>query len=106
MLDGTDGTVRVYVPEFWGKSEIDGNKRRVWISNTDLGGWTYIPAMVIDAYKCTVDTTVAGTPKAVSVINISAAFRGGNNKIDYDTYLSTDVFRTDLGKPRTNITRA
>ena len=106
VLDGTDGTVRVYVPEFWGKSEIDGNKRRVWISTTDLGGWTHIPAMVIDAYKCTVNTTVAGTPKAVSVINTSAAFRGGNNRTDYDTYLTTDVFRTDLGKPRTNITRA
>ena len=106
VLDGTDGTVRVYVPEFWGKSEIDGNKRRVWISTTDLGGWTHIPAMVIDAYKCTVDTTVADTPKAVSVINTSAAFRGGGNRTDYDTYLTTDVFRADLGKPRTNITRA
>lgn len=106
VLDGTDGTVRVYVPEFWGKSEIDGNKRRVRISTTDLDGWTHIPAMVIDAYNCTVDTTIAATPKAVSVINTSAAFRGGNNKTDYDTYLTTDVFRTDLGKPRTNITRA
>ena len=106
VLDGTDGTVRVYVPEFWGKSEIDGNKRRVWISTTDLGGWTHIPAMVIDAYKCTVDTTVADTPKAVSVINTSAEFRGGGNRTDYDTYLTTDVFRADLGKPRTNITRA
>ena len=62
--------------------------------------------MVIDAYKCTVNTTVADTPKAVSVINTSAAFRGGNNRTDYDTYLTTDVFRTDLGKPRTSITRA
>ena len=62
--------------------------------------------MVIDAYKCTVDTTVADTPKAVSVINTSAEFRGGGNRTDYDTYLSTDVFRTDLGKPRTAITRA
>ena len=106
VLDGTDGTVRVYVPEFWGKSEIDGNKRRVWISTTDLGGWTHIPAMVIDAYKCTVDTTVTDTPKAVSVINTSAAFRGGGNRTDYDTYLTTDVFRADLGKPRTNISRA
>lgn len=106
VLDGTDGTVRVYVPEFWGKSEIDGNKRRVWISTTDLSGWTHIPAMVIDAYKSTVDTTVANTPKAVSVVNTSAAFRGGSNRADYDTYLATDVFRTDLGKPRTAITRA
>ena len=106
VLDGTDGTVRVYVPEFWGKSEIDGNKRRVWISTTYLGGWTHIPAMVIDAYRCTVDTTIAATPKAVSVINTSTAFRGGGNRTDYDTYLTTDVFRTDLGKPRTDISRA
>ena len=106
VLNGTDGTVRVYVPEFWGKSEIDGNKRRVWISTTDLGGWTHIPSMVIDAYKNTVDTTVADTPKAVSVINTSVAFRGGGNRIDYDTYLTIDEFRTDLGKPRTAITRA
>ena len=106
VLNGTDGTVRVYVPEFYGKSEIDGNKRRVWISTIDLGGWTHIPAMVIDAYKSTVNTTITATPRAVSVVNTSAAFRGGSNRTDYDTYLSTDVLRTDLGKPRTDLTRA
>ena len=52
VLDGTDGTVRVYVPEFWGKSEIDGNKRRVWLSTTNLGDghiflqWLLMPTSV------------------------------------------------------------
>ena len=62
--------------------------------------------MLIDAYRCTVDTTDSSTPKTASVVNTSAEFRGGTNSSSYDSYLSTDVFRTQLGKPRTNVTRA
>ena len=43
---------------------------------------------------------------AVSIVNTHDYCRGGDNRSDYDTYLNTDRFRTDLGKPRTNIPRA
>jgi len=62
--------------------------------------------MLVAAYRGTVDTTVSATPKMVSVVNTTAAYRGGGNRTEYDTFLSTDIFRTDLGKPRTNINRA
>jgi len=35
-LNGYDGTVRVYCPEFYIKSEEEGNKRRVWISSVQI----------------------------------------------------------------------
>ena len=40
---------------------------------------------------------------AVSIVNTHDYCRGGNNRSGYDTYLNTDRFRTDLGKPKTNI---
>ena len=62
--------------------------------------------MVIDAYCCTLDRTLPVNLKAKSVVNTTAAFRGGGNRTDYDKYLSTDSVRTDLGKPTTNISRS
>lgn len=110
VLDGTDGTVRVHTPKFYGKSGTnvqDSNKKWVRISTIKMDDtWIEIPEMLIDAYRCTVDTTTSSTPKAVSVVNTTAQFRGGGNRADRDTYLESDAFRTDLGKPRTNTTRA
>ena len=107
VLDGTDGTVRVHIPRFYGKSGSNGNKRWVRISTTKIDNtWEEIPEMLVDAYKCTVDTTESATPKAVSVVNTTAQFRGGSNRTANDTYLSTDPFRSDLGKPRTGVNRA
>lgn len=107
VLDGTDGTVKVHSIKFYGKSGSKENKRWVKISTVKIDDtWVEIPELLIDAYRCTVDTTNSDTPKAVSVVNTSAEFRGGDNRADRDTYLESDVFRTDLGKPRTNTTRA
>lgn len=112
VLDGTDGTVRVNTPKFYGKSGSDGNKRWVRTSTVKIDdSWVEIPELLIDAYRSTVDTTVSATPKAVSVVNTTTAFRGGGNRANYDGYLTTeletkDIFRSDLGKPRTNISRA
>ena len=110
VLDGTDGTVRVHTPKFYGKSGTnvqDSNKKWVRISTIKMDDtWIEIPEMLIDAYRSTVDTTTSATPKAVSVVNTTAQFRGGGNKTANDTYLDTDAFRSDLGKPRTNISRA
>lgn len=107
VLDGTDGTVRVNTIKFYGKSGSKSNKRWVKISTVKIDNtWVEIPELLIDAYRCTVDTTTSSTPKAVSVVNTTAQFRGGGNRADRDTYLESDAFRTDLGKPRTNTTRA
>lgn len=107
VLDGTDGTVRVHIPKFYGKSGVEGTKRWVRMSTIKINNtWIEIPEMLVDAYKSTVDTTVSATPKAVSVVNTTAQFRGGSNRTANDTYLDTDAFRSDLGKPRTNISRA
>ena len=107
VLDGTDGTVRVHIPKFYGKSGVEGIKRWVRMSTIKMDNtWIEIPEMLVDAYRSTVDTTVSATPKAVSVVNTTAQFRGGGNRTANDTYLDTDAFRSDLGKPRTNISRA
>mgnify|MGYP004608669023 CR=1 FL=1 len=42
---------------------------------------------------------------AISVVNTNIYCRGGGNRSDSDQYITTDRFRTDLGKPRTNISR-
>lgn len=112
VLGGTDGTVRVHTPKFYGKSGSNGNKRWVRISLVKLDdSWVEIPELLIDAYRNTVDNTVSATPKAVSVVNTTEAFRGGGNRAQFDEYLTTeldtkDAFRSDLGKPRTNVSRA
>lgn len=112
VLDGSEGTVRVNTPKFYGKSGSNGNKRWVRQSTVKIDdSWVEIPELLIDAYRSTVDTTVSATPKAVSVVNTTEAFRGGGNRKGFDEYLTTsletkDVFRSDLGKPRTNISRA
>lgn len=116
VLNGYDGTVRVKVPRFWIKAYIDGNIRQVWISPTYIdASWTEQPSVLVDAYRSTVLNVVPENMgflstlpvnSAISVVNTNAYCRGGGNRSDYDQYLVTDSFRTDLGKPRTNISRA
>ena len=114
VLDGTDGTVRVRTPRFYGKSEIDGDKRRVRISMIKIDDtWTEIPEMLVDAYRSTVSKTppaegfLSTLPanSAVSVVNTTANCRGGGDRSANDTYLGTDPYRSDLGKPRTQANR-
>lgn len=115
VLNGYDGTVRVRVPRFWIKSYIDGLIRQVWISPTYIdASWTEQPSVLVDAYRSTVLNTVPENMgflstlpvnSAISVVNTNAYCRGGGNRSDYDQYLATDLFRTDLGKPRTDISR-
>lgn len=116
VLNGYDGTVRVYCPNFYIKSVIDGTKRRVWISTEKIdNSYTHQPEILIDAYRSTVLNAV---PKhmgylstlpvnsAISVVNTNTYCRGGNNNGEYDQYLTTDPFRSQLCKPRTDISRA
>ena len=114
-LDGYDGTVRVYCPSFYIKSTSKGNKRRVMISSHKIDDtWTYQPEVLIDAYKSTIITKVPNgmgyistlpSGSAVSIVNTSEYCRGGNNRSNYDTYLTSTPYRSDLGKPRIQLRR-
>ena len=108
VLDGTDGDVMVHIPKFYGKSGSNGNKRWVRIATTKIDpSWVEVPEMFVSAYKVTLHKdTDSNRAKVASVVNTTANYRGGSNRADYDKYLSTDKFRTDLGKPITNISRA
>lgn len=105
VLDGTDGDVMVHIPKFYGKSGSKGAKRWVRISTTKIDpSWVEVPEMFVSAYKVTVNEGSA-SPKVASVVNTSSPYRGGNNDASYDQYLTSDKFRTNLGKPRTNVPR-
>lgn len=120
-LDGYDGTVRVYCPDFYIKSQIIGDTRRVWLSTVKIDNtWTYQHEILIDAYRSTILNTVPENmgylstlpvDSAISVVNTATYCRGGGNRTDHDKYLTgadgttIDIFRTDLGKPRTSLNR-
>ena len=126
-LDGYDGTVRVYCPNFYIKSQIIGDIRRVWLSTIRIDStWTFQHEILIDAYRCTVLNTVPSnmgylstlsSNSAISVVNTSTYCRGGSNRENYDKYLegveasqgvaavAKDIFKTHLGKPRTDFDR-
>lgn len=115
-LDGYDGNVMVEVPDFYFKGYNLGNKRRFYLSTQRIDStWSYFPKCLVAAYRNTVLNTVPENMgylstlpvnSAISVVNTSTYCRGGGNRVNYDQYLDSDPFRTDLGKPRTNITRA
>ena len=105
-LDGTDGDVMIHTPKFYGKSGSNGNKRWVRISTVKIdASWVEIPEMFISAYRNTIYTD-GDTTKIASVVSTDAKYRGGGRRSEYDQYLATDQFKTDLGKPVSNISRA
>lgn len=113
-LDGYDGEVFVYVPEFYIKSWDEADRRVVRISPTKIDEtWEHQPALFMGAYRDTVLNTVpedmgylstleANT--AISIANNAAYCRGGNNNSAYDE--DEDVFKRQLGKCRTAIQRS
>ena len=106
ILDGTDGDVMVHIPKFYGKSGSNGNKRWVRISTVKVdSSWVEIPEMFISAYRNTIYTD-GNTTKIASVVSTDAKYRGCGRRSEYDQYLSTDQFKTDLGKPVSNISRS
>ena len=105
-LSGTDGDVMIHTPKFYGKSGSNGNKRWVRISTIKVDAtWIEIPEMFISAYRNTIYTD-GDTTKIASVVSTDAKYRGGGRRSEYDEYLTTDQFKTDLGKPVSNISRA
>ena len=117
VRNGYDGNVCVYVPNFYIKSKKVSDKvYDIYITSFKIDdSYQYQHEGLLGAYRATVLNTVPenmgylSTLKvnsAVSIVNTHDYCRGGNNRSDYDTYLNTDRFRTDLGKPKTNIPRA
>lgn len=112
-LDGYDGEVFVYVPEFWIKSWDEPDRRCVRISPTKIDdSWEHQPAIFVGAYKDTVLNTVPENMgylstlevnSAISVANSTTYCRGGDNSTTNDA--NEDIFKRNLGKPRTNLNR-
>lgn len=106
ILNGYDGTVRVYIPEFYIKSTVIDTICKVLISTIKVDNtYTKQPAALVDAYKCTVLNTVPSNMgylstlpvnSAVSIVNTATYCRGYTG---YDSYIDSDIFRTGLNKP-------
>lgn len=115
VLNGYDGEVMVEVPEFWIKSWDTDTRREVRISPVKFDDtWEHQPRMLISPYHDTVLNTVPENMgylstleanSAISVVNINTYCRGGNNSAGYDGYITSDRFRSMLGKPKAYITR-
>lgn len=116
ILNGYDGEVMVLVPEFWIKSWDTETQREVRISPSKIDDtWEHQPKILIGAYHDTVLNTVPNNMgylstleanSALSIANIHDYCRGGNNSAGYDQFINNDKFRSMLGKPRTDISRA
>lgn len=99
-LDGTDGQVMVEIPDMFVRFEMDGTKRRCLMSEQALPGFIKWSKSYVSAYEATIDRTTS-TLKLASVVNTTAAFRGGANsaaEIAHD-----NDGGTLLGKPSTNV---
>ena len=115
VLNGYDGEVMVLVPEFWIKSWDTDTRREVRISPSKIDDtWEHQPSILIAAYHDTVLNTIPENMgylstleanSALSVMNTNSYCRGGNNSSTYDAYITSDRFRSMLGKPRTSISR-
>ena len=101
IKDGSDGMVMIEVPAFYIKAEVKEGFNYLKVSQYPLDGYSRIEKQYISAYEAVVDRTVSGTPKLSSVVNLTEAFRGGNNDATRD---GTD--KTQLGFPSTSMTRA
>lgn len=115
VLNGYDGEVMVEVPEFWIKSWDTDTRREVRISPSKIDDtWEHQPKLLVAAYHDTVLNTIPENmgylstleaDSAISVMNTNSYCRGGNNSSTYDAYITSDRFRSILGKPRTSISR-
>jgi hypothetical protein len=116
ILNGYDGEVMVLIPEFWIKSWDTATQREVRIAPSKIDDtWEHQPKLLVAAYH---DTVLNDIPKnmgylstlevnsALSVMNTNKYCRGGNDSSIYDDYITSDRFRSMLGKPRTSISRA
>lgn len=94
-LTGASGMVMVEIPEHYRKFEFDGTNILALISAYPLPGFHKVRKVYRSAYEATVERA---TNKLASVVNTTAAYRGGNNTAGWD-----DTYRSLLGRPATSI---
>lgn len=94
-LTGASGMVMVEIPEHYRKFEFDGTNILALISAYPLPGFHKVRKVYRSAYEATVERA---TNKLASVVNTTAAYRGGNNTAEWD-----DTYRSLLGRPATSI---
>ena len=95
ILDGRDGQVMVFLPQFWYKVSNTSNGVEYRISEKSISGYTHSPACYISAYEASLmrDKSILS-----SVVNNTANYRGGNNNAEWD-----EKQQSLLGKPATRI---
>lgn len=93
--DGSIADVMVEIPKHYRKFEVDGNKRRVLVSEVPLVGYEEVPQRFIGAYEATIDRT---NNKLKSVASTDARYRGGDNTTAWD-----NTYRSLLGCPSTGL---
>lgn len=98
-LTGADGMVMVEIPAHYRKCTTDATNAYmdVEISLYPFEGAVAVPRYLVSAYEATIDRS-GDTLKLASVVNTTAAFRGGNNNADWD-----GTYRSLLGLPATNV---
>ena len=114
VLNGYDGEVKNYVPKFYYKSYDGSDERWVRISQFQIdNSWIESKANLMSVCNPTILRSVPSdmgylstleSGAIVCIFNDNAYCRGGDNSSTYD--LDTDIFRRNLGKPVTNMTRA
>lgn len=114
VLNGYDGEVKNYVPKFYYKSYDGSDERWVRISQFQIdNSWIESKANLVSVCNPTILRSVPSdmgylstleSGAIVCIFNDNAYCRGGDNSSTYD--LDTDIFRRNLGKPVTNMSRA
>lgn len=113
VLSGYDGEVKNYVPKFYYRSWDNTNEQQVRISQVQIDStWIEFPEILISPWGVCLLRTVPenmgylstlSANSAVSIVNDNIYCRGGDNSSTYDS--ATDVYRRNLNKPSTNISR-
>ena len=117
VRNGYDGNVCIYIPTFYIKGfTLSDTQTEVRITTVKIDDtWEEQKEGLLAAYRGSVLNTVPENMgylstlpvnSAVSIVNEHTYCRGGINDTTYDSYLTTDKFKTSLNKPRTNIARA
>lgn len=116
VRNGYDGNVMIYYPTFYIKStEVSSGVYDILIAEVPISGYSTQNEGLMSAYRAAILRTVPEnmgylstltTDSAISVANTHDYCRGADNNSINDSFLSTDKFRTSLGKPATNISRS
>lgn len=106
VLDGSEGEVMVYVPEFYIKSGYNSTERWVRISPTKIdNSWEHQPAVFVGAYRDSRYPTISGDPMSGLFVSACNKKLKGGDMDDPSYEGNSDIFKNTLGKPSSNITR-